>query len=62
MNQHLTECQSIASRTPDEIRAVRAVQVLERIGNPESRRLLEACAKGADAAILTRESRRACQI
>ncbi len=59
LNQLLTECQSVASRTPDEIRAVRAVLVLERIGNPESRQLLEACAKGADAAILTRESRRA---
>jgi hypothetical protein len=59
LNQLLTECQSIASRTPDEIRAVRAVQVLERIGNPESRRLLEACAKGADAAILTRQARTA---
>jgi hypothetical protein len=59
LNQILTECQSIALRTPDEIRAVRAVQVLERIGNPESRQLLEAWAKGAEAAILTRESRKA---
>jgi hypothetical protein len=59
LNQLLTDCQSIASRTPDEIRAVRAVQMLERIGNPESRQLLEACAKGADAAILTRQARQA---
>jgi hypothetical protein len=62
LDQLLAECQRIDSRTPDELRAVRAVQALERIGTPEARRVLDECAKGADAALLTREARRALQV
>jgi hypothetical protein len=36
---------------------LRAVEVLERIGNAEARRVLEALAKGAPEARLTREAR-----
>jgi WD40 repeat protein len=41
---------------PERLRAVRAVTVLEYIGTPASRRLLEAMTKGAPGAILTREA------
>lgn len=41
---------------PERLRALRAVTVLESIGTAESHRLLEAMAKGARGAILTREA------
>ena len=59
LNQLLTDWQRDDSRTPDELCAVRAVRVLERIGTPESRLLLEVWSKGAEAAILTIEARKA---
>ena len=37
----------------DRLRAYRAVEVLERIGTPEARRLLTSYAKGAPGALLT---------
>ena len=61
LNQLLTECERVESRTPDEVRAVRAVQVLKRIHTLEAIRLLEKWAKGADTAVLTREARKALQ-
>ena len=43
-----------AALTPDELRAVRAIEVLEWIGTPEARAALHTLAKGAPDATLTR--------
>jgi RNA polymerase sigma factor (sigma-70 family) len=44
-------------RIPEQLRALRSVEALERIGNAEARRVLEGIAKGAPEARLTREAR-----
>jgi sugar lactone lactonase YvrE len=44
---------------PRRLRTVRAVEVLERIGSADARKLLENLAAGADAALMTREARAA---
>ena len=46
---------------PDEIRAIRAVEALEAIGNAEARKLLDTYAKGAPGARLTEEARKTVQ-
>jgi WD40 repeat protein len=43
-------------RSPELLQRLRAVQVLERIGSPEARQILEALAKGAPGARETREA------
>jgi hypothetical protein len=47
--------------TSDELRALRAVEVLERMATPEARQVLAKLAKGAEGAALTREARAAGQ-
>src|SRR5262249_14635384 len=42
---------------PEQLRGLRAVEVLERIGTPEAIEALRALAKGAPAARLTKEAR-----
>jgi WD40 repeat protein len=46
-----------AGPTPRQLRALRVTGVLERVGSPEARRLLQALARGAHTAWLTREAR-----
>lgn len=43
--------------SPDRLRMVRSVEVLERIGNEESRKLLEALTRGEPGALLTVEAK-----
>ena len=50
-----------SSVAPDELRATRAVEVLERIGTPEARAVVERLARGAPGAVLTEEARAALQ-
>jgi hypothetical protein len=45
--------------TPDQLRGIRAVEVLERIATPEARSVLEALAKGLPEARLTEEAKAA---
>ncbi len=42
--------------TADQVRLVRAVEVLERLGTPEARQVLQTLANGADGALPTRQA------
>jgi WD40 repeat protein len=44
---------------PERLRVARAVEVLERVGTPEARKVLKALAEGSSGAWLTREARAA---
>jgi WD40 repeat protein len=44
-------------RLPEQLRALRAVAVLERVGTPAARQVLEGLARGAEGASLTEEAR-----
>jgi WD40 repeat protein len=46
-----------ASNSPELLRGVRAVEVLESLGTPEARQVLQALAQGAAEARLTREAK-----
>ncbi|HEV2946146.1 MAG TPA: hypothetical protein VGX70_02150 [Gemmataceae bacterium] len=52
--QLLSSIQTIHS--PDQLRALRAIEVLEHIRSPEAREILQSLAKGPQAARLTREA------
>jgi hypothetical protein len=56
--QLLKKLSGVANRT-ELLRSLRAVEVLERIGTPEARRVLRSLAKGAPTAKLTREAKAA---
>jgi hypothetical protein len=47
--------------TGDRLRYIRAIEVLERIGSMEARKLLQALAKGAPGALVTMQARAALQ-
>jgi hypothetical protein len=54
IEQLLSSIQTVHS--PDQLRALRAVEVLEHIGSPEAREILQSLAKGPQTARLTREA------
>jgi WD40 repeat protein len=55
--RRLLERDKELDRGPERLRQLRAVEVLERIGSPEAKALLQKLAKGAPRAFLTREAR-----
>jgi hypothetical protein len=48
---------ALASPTVDGLRQTRALEILEQLGTPEARKVLERLAGGADAAALTRQAK-----
>jgi hypothetical protein len=62
LNQLLEDWRNVASRTPEEIRAIRCIEALEQIKNPDATRLLAELSKGAPSAILTREAKQALEM
>lgn len=57
--EQLLEKMQEATASPDQVRFVRAVELLETMATPEARGLLDKLASGAPAAILSREARAA---
>jgi hypothetical protein len=52
----LARCAETAVPAPEQLRVLRALEVLERIGSAEARRILQTLAGGAAEARLTREA------
>jgi WD40 repeat protein len=57
--EELLERLTSGTLTPEQLRVVRAVEVLERIATPEARRLLKALAEGGPGELSTREAQAA---
>lgn len=57
-NQLLVKLRA-AESDPTRVRLFRAVEVLERVGTPDARRVLGTLAAGAEESVITREARRA---
>lgn len=57
--ERILEKQESHSLSPDELRAWRAVEVLEMIGTAEARAVLETLAKGAPGAVQTEDAKKA---
>ena len=62
MRRHLTaliekQTKAELNLPPDRLRAVRAAEVLERIGSKEAREVLGQFARGAEEASMTREAK-----
>jgi WD40 repeat protein len=55
--EHLLDLLSAKTPTPEMFRPLRALEVLERIGTPEARKLLKTLAGGTPGAWLTEEAR-----
>jgi len=57
--RHLLDGSRPAELSPDRLRESRALEILEGMGTPEARRLLEELAKGAPGAGLTEQAKAA---
>jgi hypothetical protein len=57
--EHLLDLAEAQSLSPEGIRTLRAVEVLERIANPEARQVLQRLGAGAPGATVTQEARTA---
>lgn len=55
----LLQMTAYRAMTPDDLRNIRAVEVLAAIGTPEARALLESLAKGGEGALITEQARTA---
>jgi hypothetical protein len=57
--EQLLNKQQQAVLPPDTVRSIRVVEVLERVGTPQARKVLEGLAKGAAESALTQDARAA---
>jgi hypothetical protein len=59
VEQLMSRLPSYPINSPERLRTIRAIQVLERLGTADARRLLGELTVGAAEALLTHEARRA---